>query len=248
MITNQPQAQLAAIGARHRAAHLVQQAGYTLGIAALAGTPLAGLLPANFLAEAARVRDDVDKLRQDKTAMTAEARQATGTQNSAVREVKDWRRTVVSRCLRAVHAGLAMPDELTQMGNQRTVPDVLEALSKTIRLLKENAAALATIGPDVAPLIESGSKLYQALDQADNTQEQTRSAQLPAAAIAFNAKKGELYAALKIINEAGHELFTKDPEASARYNLSLLYRRGHAAAAPEPTPPAPAPSPAVGNA
>jgi outer membrane murein-binding lipoprotein Lpp len=239
MITNQTKAQLAAMGARHRAAHLVQQAGYTLGIAALAGTPLAGLLPANFLDEATHVRDDVDKLRQDKTAMAAEAKQATGTQNSAVREIKDWRRSVASRCLRAVHAGLTIPDELTHLGNPRTVPDVLDSLSKTIRLLKENAATLATIGPDVAPLIELGSKLYQALDQADSTQEQTRSAQLPATAIDFNAKKGELYAALKIINEAGHELFCKDPEASARFNLSLLYRRGHQPAAAEPTPPAP---------
>lgn len=181
---------------------------------------------------------DVDKLRQDKTAMAAEAKQATGTQNSVAREVKDWRRSVASRCLRAVHAGLTIPDELTHMGNPRTVPDVLDNLSKTIRLLKENAATLATIGPDVGPLIEQGSKLYQALDQADSTQEQTRSAQLPATAIDFNAKKGELYAALKIINEAGHELFCKDPEASARFNLSLLYRRGHQSAA-EPTPPAP---------
>jgi hypothetical protein len=168
--------------------------------------------------------------------MAAEAKQATGTQNNAVREVKDWRRAVASRCLRAVHAGLTIPDELTQMGNQRTVPGVLEALSKAIRLLKESAAVLTTIGPDVAPLIEQGTKLYQTLDQAESTQEQARSAQLPAAVVAFNAKKGELYAALKIINEAGHELYSKDPEASARFNLSLLYRRGHQAAA-APTPP-----------
>ena len=74
MITNQPQAQLAATGARHRAAHLVQQAGYTLGIATSAGKPLADLLSTGFPDEAAHVRDDVDKLRQDKTAMAAEAK------------------------------------------------------------------------------------------------------------------------------------------------------------------------------
>jgi hypothetical protein len=142
-----------------------------------------------------------------------------------------------------------MPDELTQMGNQRTVPNVLDALSKTISLLKENAAALATVGPDVAPLIEHGSKLYRTLDQADSSQEQTRSAELPAAAIDFNAKKGELYAALKIINEAGHELYSKEPEASARFNLSLLYRRGHQAASTGATgatgEPAAAPTPSI---
>ena len=122
------------------------------------------------------------------------------------------------------------------MGNPRTVPAVLDALSKTISLLKENAASLATLGPDVAPLIERGSKLYQSLDQADSTQEQTRSAQLPVAATAFNAKMGELYTALKIINEAGHELHAKDPEASARFNLSILYRRGPSSA-PSPAQP-----------
>lgn len=241
MITKLSKAQLAALGARHRAAHLVQQAGYSLGIAALAGTPLAGLLPANFLDEATAVRDEVDKLRQDKTAMAAESKQATGTQNSAMREIKDWRRAVASRCLRAAHAGVTMPDDLTQMGNPRTVPTVLDALSKTISLLKENAAALATVGPDVAPLIERGTNLYQTLDQADSTQEKARSAELPAAALDFNAKKGELYTALKIINEAGHELFSKDPEASSRFNLSLLYRRGHQAASePGVEPAAPA--------
>lgn len=245
MITRQSQLQLAALGSRHRAAHLVQQAGYTLGVAALAGTPLAGLLPPNFLEEAAQVRDEVDKLRQDKTAVAAEAKLATGTQNSAAREVKEWRRAVAARCLRGVHAGLALPDQLTQVGSERTVPNVLEALSNAIRLLKENAAALATIGPDVTPLIELGTKLYQALDHAENTQEQTRSAQLPAAVDAFNAKKGELYAALKIINEAGHELYSKDPEASARFNLSLLYGRTRAASAPDVPPPAPGPVPAT---
>ena len=47
---------------------------------------------------------------------------------------------------------------------------------------------------------------------------------------------GELYTALKIINEAGHELHAKDPEASARFNLSILYRRGPSSA-PSPAQP-----------
>jgi hypothetical protein len=243
MITNQKKAVLALSGARYPAAALVQQAGLTLGLAALVGEKLAALMPPGFLDETGTLRDEVDKLRQDKTVTADEALQATNAQHKAVREIKDWRRQVVSRCLRGVHAGLTVPELLTQMGNPRGVPEVMELLSKTIALLNDNALELASLGPQVTPLIEVGRKLYQDLDQAENAQEKARAAQLPDSTSAFNAKKGELYAALKIINEAAHELYAKDPEASARFNLSLLHGRNKSPSSPEPTPTPPAPTP-----
>jgi hypothetical protein len=92
MITKLTGSELAKIGERQRASYLVPQAGYTLGIAAADGAALAGLLPAGFLDEVTRVRDEVDKARQDKTIMAVEAKQATGSQQTLVRQVKVWRR------------------------------------------------------------------------------------------------------------------------------------------------------------
>jgi hypothetical protein len=231
MITNLPKAELATIGARYRAAYLVPQAGYTLGIADADGPPLSALLPSGFLAEAAALRNDVDKARQDKTIAATEAKHATSTQNDELKAAKVWRQQVVNRASRAVHMGGHVPSELTVMGSPRTVAGALDLTSRLIGLLTENTAVLATSGPDIAPLIAQGRQIYQSLQSADNDQEVAHSSNLPAAVAAFAIKKGELYTALKIINEAGHELFANDPQASARYNLSILYRRGSSSAA-----------------
>ncbi|MGB8295403.1 MAG: hypothetical protein WCG85_08245, partial [Polyangia bacterium] len=104
MITKLTSSELAKIGERQRASYLVPQAGYTLGIAAADGGALAGLLPAGFLDEVTRVRDEVDKARQDKTIMAVEAKQATGSQQTFVRQVKVWRRQAATRAQRALLA------------------------------------------------------------------------------------------------------------------------------------------------
>jgi hypothetical protein len=239
MITDLPESELAKSGGRHRASYLVQQAMYTLGLARADGAAMAALLPAGFLDEVEQVRDEVDKARQDKTVTAAEAKQATGAQNDNARALKVWLRKAVNRAIRASHTGAKLPDQLTAVGDIQSVPALLDKSSKVFALLAENAATLAKVGPDVQLLIDEGKKLYQDLEQADATQEQTRASHLPAAVTAFYVKKGELYAALKIINSAGHELHADDPQSSARYNLSILHRHGGQAAA-QPTPPAPA--------
>jgi hypothetical protein len=71
---------------RFRASYLVQQAGYTLGIASAEGEPLAALLPADHLDKTAQLRDEVDKATQDRTVRAAEAKQTTVTQNQHMRE------------------------------------------------------------------------------------------------------------------------------------------------------------------
>jgi hypothetical protein len=241
VITRLATPELIAIGGRYRAAYLVQQAGYTLGIAAADGEALAALLPANYLDEVTRARDDVDQARQDKTIAAVEAKQATGTQNDHVRALKVWRRKVVSRAQRALRAGAILPTELTHIGQVRSVPALLEAASKTLGLLAQQTAALDEVAPGTQPLIDEGRALYQGLDQADSAQERKRTADLPAAVAAFYAKKGELYTGLKIINDAGHELFAHDVQAAAKYNLSILHR-GHGQTAAAPSPPAPSPA------
>ena len=79
-------AKLVTLGMRFRASYLVQQAGYTLGIASAEGEPLAALLPAGHLDKTAQLRDEVDKATQDRTVRAAEAKQTTVTQNQHMRE------------------------------------------------------------------------------------------------------------------------------------------------------------------
>ena len=70
MITTLSENELVELGSRLRAAYLVEQAGYTLGIAAQEGQPLADLLPQGFLAEVGAARDSVQLAIQDKTVVS----------------------------------------------------------------------------------------------------------------------------------------------------------------------------------
>jgi len=244
MITTRSASDLAKNGQNYRASYLVQQAGYTLGIAAADGPALAALLPANFVEQVTQARNDVDQARQDKHNVAAESKHATTTQNTQLRAAKVWRRKAVKRAQRAQRQGVDIADALTQMGNAQSVPAVLEQVSRTLGLLSKHTAELDSVGPATKPLIDEGQQLYDALQQADADQERTRAADLPSSVMAFYARKGELYLGLKVINDAGHELHAGDPQASARYNLSILHRRPGQAAVPASVQD-PAPSPAA---
>jgi hypothetical protein len=204
MSTATETARFITIGMRFRAPYLVQQAGYTLGIAAAEGEPLAALCPAGHLVKTTQLRDDVDKATQDKTVRAAEAKQTTVTQNEHMRAATVWIRKVGKRCQSALQLGITLPPELTRTSSPTTVPGMLEQMNKTLALLGQHSAAMDSLGPATAPLIEQGRTLMQTLQQADTAQEQARAFDLPASVATFYAKKGELYTALKIINNAGH--------------------------------------------
>jgi hypothetical protein len=227
------------MGAHYRASYLVQQAGYTLGIAAADGAALSALLPPNYLDQVTQARNDVDRARQDKVNMEAESKQATNAQNTQVRAAKVWLRKAVKRSQRAQRQGATIAAELTQIGRTQTVPAILQQVSKVLALLASHIAELDSLGPPTQPLIDEGQQLYNTLQQVDADQERTRAAALPASVVAFCTRKGELYLGLKVINDAGHELHAHDPQAAAKYNLSILHRHpGQAAASleqPDPT-------------
>jgi hypothetical protein len=224
------------MGAHHRASYLVQQAGYTLGLAAADGAALSALLPPNYLDQVAQARNDVDHARQDKVNMEAESKQATNAQNIQVRAAKVWLRKAVKRSQRAQRQGATVAAELTQIGRTQTVPAILEQVSKVLALLASHATELDSLGPPTQPLIDEGQQLYDTLQQVDADQERTRAAVLPASVVAFYTRKGELYVGLKVINDAGHELHAQDPQAAAKYNLSILNRHPGQAAAPSEQP------------
>jgi hypothetical protein len=168
-------------------------------------------LPAGHLGKTAQLRDDVTRAMQDKTVRAAEAKQATNEQNGQMRTATVWVRKVGRRCQNAIHLGIALPPELTRVGRPTTVPGMLEQISKTLGVLGDRAADMDSVGPPTQPLIDDGRKLYQALQQADSVQERARAADLPASVTAFHVKKAELYNALKIINNAAHELYAARP-------------------------------------
>jgi hypothetical protein len=231
-----------AIGMRFRGSYLVQQAGYTLGLAALEGTALAGKLPPNFLERTQALRGEVEQAMGDKTVRTAEARQATNLQHQCHSEAKSWVRGIGKRCQSAVHLGAPLAPELEKVSSPASVAGMLEQVGKTLSLLTKHAADMDKVGLPVQSHIEEGHKLYLALQEADSVQERARAAELPAAVADFCAKKGELYGNLRVINNAGHELHSSDLGESAKFNMSILNRRAPQAAAPTPPPAVPTPS------
>jgi len=243
-ITSLPDTELVATGARFRAPYLLQQASYTIELARSEGDPLASKMAPGFIDRVDAVRAKVAKAFEDKTVSAAEAKLTTGTQNSAARALKLWGRAAVARASAAIRMGVLIPDEMTRPLNARTVPAAVAQGQRLLSLLGEHAPAMDKVGAPTQPLIDEGRKLCDALIAADSSQEVARASALPAVVANFYARKAELYTGLKIINDAGHELYAHDLPSSSRFNLSLLYRRGvSGTAAPEPAPPAP-PAPA----
>jgi hypothetical protein len=173
---------------------------------------------------------------------SGDAALATGTQNTAARALKLWGRGAVARASAAIRAGALIPDNMTNPLNARAVPAAIAQAQRLLSLLGEQVQAMDAVGAPTQPLIDEGRKLLDALIAADSTQEVTCASSLPAVVANFYARKTELYTGLKILNDAGHEIYAHDPQSSSRFNLSLLYRRHIAGAAePGPTPPAPVP-------
>jgi hypothetical protein len=244
MSTKLDTAKLVALGQRFRTPYLLQQTGYTLGLAMAEGPPLLALLPGGYLEMVVQLRDDVQKALEDRAVRATDAKQATSTEQQQMHAATVWVRRVGKRCQSAQHLGLGIPTELTRQSSSTTVPGMLDQMSKTLALLGEQAAAMDTVLPATQPLIDDGRKLLQALQQADSAQEQARSADLPSAVRDFLAKKGELYNALKVINNAGQEMYAHDLTRAARFNMSILHRRFAAptedTATPATTPATPA--------
>jgi hypothetical protein len=241
-ITSVPDTELVASGVRLRAPYLLQQANYTIELARSEGEALAAKMAPGFVDKVDAVRAKVAKAFEDKTISAAEAKLTTGNQNSAARALKLWGRGAVARANAATRMGVLIPDEMTRPLDARTVPAAIAQAQRLLSLLGEHAPAMDKVGAPTQPLIDEGRQLCEALIAADSTQEVARASALPKAVADFYARKAELYTGLKIINDAGHELYAHDPASSSRFNLSLLYRRGvSGTAAPAPTPPTPAP-------
>jgi hypothetical protein len=224
MITELSREKLVELGSRNRADYLVQQAGYTLGLAALDGKALSELLPDGFTDEVNAALSKVNAARQDKALMAEESKEATRGQNEAFKKAKVWRRRVAKRAGNAVAMGKVMPSGLTHISQARTVPALQAQVTEMAKLLEANLSLLHGAGLD--KLLEEGKALGEALRAKDAAQEVKRLKELPESVKEFYAQKAILYTGLKIINNAGHELYADAPAQAAKYNMAILNRHG----------------------
>lgn len=188
MITELTRAELIAAGERHRSDYLVEQAGYTLGVAAVDGQALSDLLPDQYLQEVTAMRDTVNRARQDKHLAAEESKGATLKQNLAVDNAKVWRRKVAKRAQRATRMGIAMPDGLIHISQSRTVPAIISQLGIMLKLLETNLAVMP--GKGTEELLAEGRTILDALQGADSSQEVKRFKQLPTAVQDFYEQTG----------------------------------------------------------
>jgi len=214
MFSNISREKLVEMGSRFRGSYLLEQAGYTLGIAARDGKAIEDLLPENFLNE---VQDLVEKVRcamQDKEVMKEEAKEATQKQNCALEKAKVWRRKVVRRALRASRLGEEIPEELLSIGRTNRIPEIQGQIEVMMRLLEENISKMHGKGIDV--LLKEGKEILNDFRSADVEQEVKRLRSLPDSVQDFYEKKGLLYLGIKVINDTGHEFFADNSEMASK--------------------------------
>jgi len=231
VITGLSREKLAEYGVRYRADYLVEQAGYTLGVAAQDGPKLAELLPENYLDEVRAALDRVNASMGDKALIRSEAKHATVEQNNAVAAAKVWRRRVMNRCRMAKRMGRDMPEGLVLISEARTIPAIAGQLDNMVKLLE---ASQGLLPGSAAALIKQGQGISKALKEADARQEVKRLKELPDTVQAFYVNKGMLYIGLKVLNDAGRELYADEPEAASKYNLSILHRHAGSAKPGQP--------------
>jgi hypothetical protein len=210
------------MGARFRAGYLIEQFGYTMGLAQLDGDTIARHMPAGFMDRFQGHADAVSAARQNRTLLAAESKDSTQSVTDAVRLAKEWRRKVTAMGKKSAAFDNDVPDILTVMSKAKTVPEVIaqmEAMVKMLAARKDNLVC-AELGDYIA----EGESIVRTLKTADANQEVTHSKHLTDAVAEFYYQKGMLFQALKAVNEAGHELHYKHPVDSAKYNMSILYR------------------------
>ena len=222
MITEISREKLIEVGSRFRADYLVDQAGYTLGIAALDGKALEGLLPGGFMDDVRAALENVGSARKDKALMKAESEEATQVQNESFKQAKIWRRKVAKRAKNAAEMGKSIPDGLIKISHARTVPALQGQIAEMVKLFEANIPNLHGQGLD--KLLEEGKRLETGLREKDTAQEVKRFKSLPDSVAEFYYQKGLLYTGLKIIDNGGHELHSDEAGAAAKYNLDILNR------------------------
>jgi hypothetical protein len=222
MISEMDKDQVIELGSRNNAGLLLEQYGYTMGLAKLEEDLIAALLAPGFLGEVAGAAEKVSVSLKDRTLAAEEKKGSTQEQNSLLRQAKVWRRAVANRASRSKRMGKSIPDALIRAEPVQGVAPAIVLMEKIVGLLEANKALL--FGADVAGMIAEGKRLLREIKKIDADQEVKRLKSLPEAVLNFYFEKGQLFIGIKIINDAGRELHAGDGEKAGRYNMSILYR------------------------
>jgi len=117
-------------------------------------------------------------------------------------------------------------------------------LHRKLAFAKDHEPDLALVGAgkDFQAMLETKLRALETDSGAER--DGAAIARLPKDNRAFCEAKGRLYFILKDIINAARALHNKEPEAAAKYNLKVLYRRGGGKGKVEPVPLAPVVVPA----
>jgi hypothetical protein len=181
------------------------------------------LLKEEDLAQVDPLVAEVHKGLEDRTASTIEARAHTNNQAGALHTLKSDRRRLghcVDRAFRGAPE-LAVYRQGSYYGS--SVAATCTDVRRKLAFAKEHPEPLARVGVTPAFIAKLESEV-QALEQLSGTQDAAL-AQLPESTRAYCEAKGRLYTLTKDIISAGQALHAADPEAAAKYNSKLLYRR-----------------------
>lgn len=232
----------ATVGYRLRGGHLVEQASE---IRTLARAELDRFKQEQLLSDADMTKLDnaiavVLQGLHDRTIATGEAHLQTAGQATALHDLKADRRRLTECVVRAFRhrPELAHFRQGTYQGT--TIANFCTDLNRKLAFAKEHAAELASVGASKDFLTKLETKL-RALESDSGSQE-AAIATLPDNTRAFCEAKGRLYYIIKDIINAARALHASEPEAAAKYNLKVLYRRGTTKAKGEVVPPGPAPA------
>lgn len=213
-------------GKRFRASYLVEQADYT---EALAKKELSLLSPLGItkpvMDSLADLKSKLNAAMKDRSLAAADSQAATTTQNTAIGKAKSWLRKAILIGKNAYDDDRAQADEFSKGGaTGNSVPKLATKIKAVSGLLKRETTLTSTFGATTA-FLKEGEDLLGALSASDATQE-NKKADMPKATKEFYLQKAHLYFLLKRINRAGQIAHMDDQEAAAKYNLSILHRRG----------------------
>ncbi len=229
----------AGVGYRLRGGHLVEQANEirTLAVAELdrfKQEHLLGDADITCLDDAIAV---VIKGLHDRTIATGEAHLQTAEQATAMHDLKADRKRLTECVVRAFRHSPELANFRRDTYQGTTIANFCTDLHRKLAFAKEHEAELAPVGAGKEFQAAMETKL-RALESDSGAQE-AAIASLPDNNRAFCEAKGRLYFLIKDIINAARALHNKEPEAAAKYNLKVLYRRGVKAKAevsPTPTP------------
>lgn len=214
---------LAGVGLRLNGGRLLEQAGYTLGLARDEAQELAPFgVTKERLAGWETVRTQVQTAWNDRSISADESVALTDSQNRLVRDAKRWLRKVIQISGNAFAEEPTIYDEFTKIPRpQQSLPKLLEAMSRLTELCGKYSTRLAEWGGRA--LAKEGADLVAQIQKTDAGQER-KLQDLPKKTEEFHVQKGRLFLAIKQINRAGKTAHLDDNAAAARYNLDILYR------------------------